>query len=91
MFTRQRRPIRLLQNEVWEASALPLHDMPKDVLLDEGHAVLPSPASSLDLRRSRGVERRGGEQVLDCPGEGNRVVHGRSLARESGGVLPAIQ
>ena len=45
--------------------------MRTDVLLDQGHAVLPSPASKSSIRRGGGSQSRGGQHFRDCSGRGN--------------------
>ena len=56
---RKHRSPRILPNQVRETSSIPVCRVRKDVLFDQGHAVLPSPASKSYFRcRSRSKSRR---------------------------------
>ena len=40
-------PLRILQSQVWKAPSIPLPDLRKDLLLEHGYALLPTPTPSL--------------------------------------------
>ena len=46
---RKHRSPRILPNQVWETPSIPVRRVRKDVLLDERHALLPSPTSRQKL------------------------------------------
>ncbi len=56
---RKHRSPRILPNQVRETPSIPVRRVRKDVLFDQGHAVLPSPASKSYFRcSSRSKSRR---------------------------------
>jgi IS1 family transposase len=57
---------RFLLYSLGKTSAVPLQRLRSDFLQESGHRLLPAPASSCYLRRSRCSQRRGREQILDC-------------------------
>ena len=57
-YREHRRP-RFLPNEIRETPSIPVRHVRTDVLLDQGHAVLPSPASRSPFRRGGGPQSRG--------------------------------
>ena len=77
---RDHRPPRFLPNEIRETSSIPVRHVPTDVLLDQGHAILPSPASKNSFRRGCCSQGRGGQRFRDCSGRGDCLEHRRSMA-----------
>ena len=67
---REHRPPRLLQNEIREEASIPVRQVRKDVLFDQRHAVLPSPASKGDFRHGRRSQSRRCQHFRDCSVEG---------------------
>ena len=88
---REHRPPRFLHNEIRETASIPVRQVRKDVLFDQGHALLPSPASKSYFRHGRRSQSRGCQYFRGCSGRGDCLEHRRALAREGGGRLPPFQ
>ena len=88
---REHRPPRFLHNEIRETASIPVRQVRKDVVFDQGHALLPSPASKSYFRHGRRSQSRGCQYFRGCSGRGDCLEHRRALAREGGGRLPPFQ
>ena len=64
---RKHRSPRILQNEVRETPSIPVRRVRKDVLLDERHALLPSPTSKSYFRWGHCSQSRGCQHFRDFP------------------------
>ena len=82
---------RFLPNAIRETPSLPVRHVRTDVLLDQGHGVLPSPASKSSVRRSGGSQSRGRQPVRDGSVRGDGLEHRRSVARACSRRLPWLQ
>lgn len=60
---REHRPPRFLHNEIRETASIPVRQVRQDVLFDQGHALLPSPASKSYFRHGRRSQSRGGVSI----------------------------
>ncbi len=69
----------------------PLRRVRKDVLFDQGHAVLPSSPSASYVRCGRRPKRRGCEHFCDCSSRRDCLEHGRPLARKGSPSVSSIQ
>ncbi len=82
---------RILQNEVRETPSIPVRRVRKDVLLDERHALLPSPTSKSYFRWGHRSQSRGCQHFLDFPDRRTCLEHRRPLAREGSPSVSSIQ
>ena len=82
---------RILQNEVRETPSIPVRRVRKDVLLDERHALLPSPTSKSYFRWGHRSQSQGCQHFLDFPDRRACLEHRRPLAREGSPSVSSIQ
>ena len=88
---RKHRSARILPDEIRETPSLPVRRVRKDVLCDQGHAVLPSPASASYFRHGRRSQSRGRQHFRDCSDRRDCLEHRRSLARARSPSVSSIQ
>ena len=88
---RKHRSPRILPNQVRETPSIPVRRVRKDVLLDERHALLPSPTSKSYFRRGHRSQSRGCQHFLDFPDQRDCLEHRRPLAREGSPSVSSIQ
>ena len=88
---RKHRSPRILPNQVRETPSIPVRRVRKDVLLDERHALLPSPTSKSYFRWGHRSQSRGCQHFLDFPDRRDCLEHRRPLAREGSPGVSSIQ
>ena len=88
---RKHHPLRFLPNAVRETSSVPVRRVRKNVLVDERHALLPSPASKSHFRQGHHPCSRGRQHLRHCSYRRYCLEHRRPLARESRRRLPPFQ
>ncbi len=88
---RKHRSPRILPNQVRETPSIPVRRVRKDVLLDERHALLPSPTSKSYFRCGHRSQSRGCQHFRDFPDQRDCLEHRRPLAREGSPSVSSIQ
>ncbi len=88
---RKHRSPRILPNQVRETPSIPVRRVRKDVLLDERHALLPSPTSKSYFRCGHRSQSRGYQHFRDFPDRRDCLEHRRPLAREGSPSVSSIQ
>ncbi len=88
---RKHRSPRILPNQVRETPSIPVRRVRKDVLLDERHALLPSPTSKSYFRCGHRSQSRGCQHFRDFPDRRDCLEHRRPLAREGSPGVSSIQ
>ena len=88
---RKHRSPRILPNQVRETPSIPVRRVRKDVLLDERHALLPSPTSKSYFRCGHRSQSRGCQHFRDFPDRRDCLEHRRPLAREGSPSVSSIQ